>query len=241
MGLKLFLNMIYNSSSCLRASTLTARITPRSVTPIWSPKSCVAQPILKQQARCLSTSPIFTKNGQTSTFRPFYKHADKAPGLSKVFSIRFASTSASPIVPANDPSPSLPESPYQPLTWEAYLSLRQKRRYYNVIASSLTALGTFAGGASFLLAQDIEKISGFMFGLDPFIAMGLVCFGFGAMGWLLGPFAGGSLFRLVHRRVNRSMQAVRQHLLIPFPPPQAQALTCLIFLHVEREGFLSPH
>ena len=47
-----------------------------------------------------------------------------------------------------------------------------------------------------------------MFGIDPFMAMGIICIGFGAVGWLIGPFAGGFLFRLTHRKVARAMEVV---------------------------------
>jgi mitochondrial import inner membrane translocase subunit TIM23 len=96
----------------------------------------------------------------------------------------------------------------QPLDWNTYLGLRKKRRYYNLGASIITGFTTFATGASLLMSQDIEQLSNMMFGLDPIFAMGIVCIGFGAAGWLIGPFAGGSIFKLSYRRVIKQMELV---------------------------------
>ncbi|KAL9076792.1 MAG: hypothetical protein Q9161_000777 [Pseudevernia consocians] len=41
-----------------------------------------------------------------------------------------------------------------------------------------------------------------VFGLDPFLVLGLVTMGSGAVGWLLGPFLGNAVFGMVHRRVG---------------------------------------
>ncbi|KAI4156103.1 MAG: hypothetical protein LQ340_000533 [Diploschistes diacapsis] len=146
------------------------------------------------------------QNSPSQTAPPHIKSLDRSASLPKPSITRFVSTSASPSATANATAASSTTQSSQSLTWDGYLSLRQKRRYYNIIASSLTALASFTGGASFLLTQDIEKISGLMFGLDPFMGMGIVCVGFGATGWLIGPFAGGFVFRLMHRRVAGGMQ-----------------------------------
>ena len=72
----------------------------------------------------------------------------------------------------------------------------------------ITGLATFAGGASFLMTQDLEKLSGVLFGLDPVMALGLASLVFGTIGWLTGPFAGEAVFRIVHRRSIRQMEVV---------------------------------
>lgn len=201
--------MLYNSSSCLRTATVTFRLSPLQQAPAWNSSKCLTvQATAKHQARPLCTRLTCTQNSPSQTAPPHIKSLDRSASLPKPSITRFVSTSASPSATANATAASSTTQSSQSLTWDGYLSLRQKRRYYNIIASSLTALASFTGGASFLLTQDIEKISGLMFGLDPFMGMGIVCVGFGATGWLIGPFAGGFVFRLMHRRVAGGMQIV---------------------------------
>ena len=59
-----------------------------------------------------------------------------------------------------------------------------------------------------LSQQDFEKLSGMLFGLDPIMALGLLTLGSGAIGWLLGPFAGNWAFNMMHRRTAREMAVV---------------------------------
>ena len=199
--------MLCKASSSLRAAPLTAPV-PHTSGALSTALKCISlQPTIQRQTRCLSIRLTNAKTARTPSLKTRTGGVYDAFSSSRAPAIRFASISTSPAAAAGESS-TLPIS--QPLTWERYLSLRQKRRYYNIIASSLTALGTFAGGFSFLLSQDIEKVSGYMFGLDPFMTTGIVCFGFGAIGWLMGPFAGGLFFRTVHRRVAKSMEMVRQ-------------------------------
>ena len=204
--------MLHKTSCSLRVASLSLPVQRVSSPLSTSSKYLALQPTFQRQTRCLSARLTCAKNAQIPTLRTCTSRVYDTFSSPRALAFRFNSTSTSPAAAADEPS-ALPIS--QTLTWDSYLSLRQKRRYYNIIASSLTAMGTFAGGASFLLAQDIEKVSSFMFGLDPFIAMGIVCFGFGAIGWLMGPFAGGLFFRTTHRRVAKSMEAVRQILLSP--------------------------
>ena len=210
--------MLYKASYVLQAATLTAPVLRASSALAKASKCMSLQPAIQRQTRCLSIRLTGAKNAKTLSLKTCTGGVHDVSSYSRAPAIRFASISTSP-TPAASESSTLPIS--QPLTWERYLALRQKRRYYNIIASSLTALGTFAGGLSFLLAQDIEKVSGFMFGLEPFFAVGIVCFGFGAIGWLMGPFAGGLLFRTVHRKVAKSMETVRQISFCPIKQFQA--------------------
>ena len=201
--------MLYKASSYLAHAFPSA---PRASCAIKAfrvqPKQLVFHST-NRQARCMSAQiglpPSNSLKGSLSLSQN--RLSAPLPHLPiSVTSRHASSTSTTPTADTTENPSSSPEP--QPLTWDGYLSLRQKRRYYNVIASSVTAVGTFTGGASFLLSQDLDKLSGLMFGLDPFITMGGLSFAFGAVGWLLGPFAGGFVFRLIHRRVAKSMEVV---------------------------------
>lgn len=60
-----------------------------------------------------------------------------------------------------------------------------------------------------LSGQDLEKLGSILFGIDPIMAMGLSSVGCGALGWLLGPFAGGAVFGLWYRRLAPEIALVR--------------------------------
>ena len=48
-----------------------------------------------------------------------------------------------------------------------------------------------------------------VFGLDPFLVLGVATLGSGAVGWLLGPFVGERVFGLVYWRVGGWVGEVR--------------------------------
>ena len=52
----------------------------------------------------------------------------------------------------------------------------------------------------------MEQIN--IFGLDPFLVLGLATLGSGAVGWLLGPFLGNAVFGMAHRRVGLQIAEV---------------------------------
>ena len=47
-----------------------------------------------------------------------------------------------------------------------------------------------------------------VFGLDPFLVLGLITVGSGGVGWLLGPFVGNAVFGMAHRRVGPQVAEV---------------------------------
>jgi len=88
------------------------------------------------------------------------------------------------------------------MTWDRFLHLRAIRRRFNLAASISTSLLTTVAGISVLSQQDIDKIGNLFFGIDPVIAMGLSTVSCGAVGWLLGPFAGNAAFGLWYRQLK---------------------------------------
>jgi len=93
------------------------------------------------------------------------------------------------------------------LTWDHFLQLRKVRRRYNLAASVTTTLVTTTAGVSILSQRDIDAFANQAFGLDPFVVLGLVTAGIGAVGWLLGPFVGNTVFSLVYRKYGAQIAA----------------------------------
>ncbi len=116
---------------------------------------------------------------------------------------RFASSSAT--------SPDAPTAAHLPqtttLTWNDYLALRKTRRRYNLVASIFISLGTTSVGITVLSQQNFDQLGG-LFGLDPFIVLGLATASSGAVGWLLGPFVGNAVFGMVHRGIRGQIAEV---------------------------------
>ncbi|MCJ1402146.1 TIM23 complex component [Xylographa trunciseda] len=140
--------------------------------------------------------------------------------------VRYDSSIASPATnttpqPSSNPSPqeapgTLTGAP-PTLTWNRFLHLRSIRRRYNLVASITTSLATTAAGISLLSQQDMDKLGSLLFGLDPIMAMGVGAVGCGALGWLLGPFAGNAAFGIWYRRLGPEMAVVGS------PPRSVQA------------------
>ncbi|MCJ1462726.1 TIM23 complex component [Pseudocyphellaria aurata] len=125
-----------------------------------------------------------------------------------------ASTASSPAV-TTPPITTLPPRPTaqvgtsepdpSALSWNRYLQLRRTRRHYNLVASLGTSICTTAVGISILSRQNIETLGGGVFGLDPFIVLGLATAASGAVGWLIGPFVGNAVFTIIHRKFRNQI------------------------------------
>jgi import inner membrane translocase subunit TIM23 len=111
-------------------------------------------------------------------------------------------TSGTTSATSTTPSPESTSLPTLPMTWDRFLHLRAIRRRFNLAASISTSLITTVAGISVLSQQDIDKIGNLFFGIDPVIAMGLSTVSCGAVGWLLGPFAGNAAFGLWYRQLR---------------------------------------
>lgn len=64
------------------------------------------------------------------------------------------------------------------------------------------------GGAGVVATEDIGGWGQQMFGLDPFVIMGLFTTGCAGLGWLMGPLVGTSVFGLFYRRFSSQMRTV---------------------------------
>lgn len=109
-------------------------------------------------------------------------------------------------LPSNSTIPTPTSLPPTSLPWNEYLQLRRKRRHYNLFFSLATAGCTTGAGVIVLGQQSFEHMS--LFGLDPFLVLGLATMASGAVGWLLGPFIGNAVFGIVWRRSRGQIAAV---------------------------------
>ena len=113
-----------------------------------------------------------------------------------------SSTSASESPPANIPlQPSATK-----LNWNEYLSLRRKRRRYNLVSSICTSTGTAVAGLT-ALNQNFESI-GSLVGLDPMFTMAFGTIGSVGVGWLSGPIFGSAVFNMMYSGVRKDMEEV---------------------------------
>ena len=55
---------------------------------------------------------------------------------------------------------------------------------------------------------DVDALEGQTFGLDPLLFLGLATVGCGALGWVIGPFAGNVVFNTIYRRQWRQISEV---------------------------------
>ena len=59
-----------------------------------------------------------------------------------------------------------------------------------------------------LLTDNTDSLGQTLFGIDPMMALGISTMGAGALGWLIGPFAGNAVFNLMHRKVKNDILVV---------------------------------
>ena len=81
------------------------------------------------------------------------------------------------------------------LTWDRFFDLRKKRRYINLGASVITAVGAIGVFGPVIAQQDLDGWAAQVSGLDPIIVLGLTTFAVAAGGWLCGPSVGNLGFK----------------------------------------------
>ena len=59
-----------------------------------------------------------------------------------------------------------------------------------------------------MLTSVADSLGQTLFGIDPMMALGISTMGAGALGWLIGPFAGNAIFNLMHRKVKNDILVV---------------------------------
>lgn len=104
-----------------------------------------------------------------------------------------------------------------PLDWNTFFQLRKSRRMWQVAGSATMSIASGVGGAAVLTSGVLDSLTA-QIPLDPFVSMGLISFGFIALGWLIGPTVGNSIFYLFNRKYKAPMMLVScARFLPPFP------------------------
>jgi import inner membrane translocase subunit TIM23 len=62
-----------------------------------------------------------------------------------------------------------------------------------------------------LSAQDLDTLGAQVMGLDPFVVLGIATAACGALGWLIGPILGNTVWGLVHRQYLGGVAIVSLH------------------------------
>ncbi|KAI9755030.1 MAG: hypothetical protein M4579_004433 [Chaenotheca gracillima] len=186
--------MLNSTQPCLRMATQVLRMEPmRAVRSSYSKPLCRAASSLSHHK-----SPLALRS------KPFYPSAcSRSSTLPSPIAIRSASFASASGAAA--PSSSADAGPSERLDWNTFFKLRKSRRRYNLIASVVTSAGTVVGGLFVLAQQDLDPMSVSIFGLDPMLLFGLTIAGFGTIGWLVGPFLGNAMFRMLNKRFNHQM------------------------------------
>ncbi|KAJ9157619.1 hypothetical protein NKR23_g358 [Pleurostoma richardsiae] len=189
-------------------------------------RTCGIQPILLRSTACpystLTTSPFTvrpkvvdaTSVSPRQTSASAAKRSAKTHVLVRSTPARHASTAS--------PSPSTPQQqdakaaaaaaaaqqashPDQtPLDWNTFFALRKSRRRWQLAGSVATAATTSVAGASFLATGSADWAVS-QIPLDPIVTLGLMTIGFTALGWLLGPSLGNTIFYTLNRKYRAQM------------------------------------
>ncbi|KAH8117116.1 mitochondrial import protein Pam17 [Phellopilus nigrolimitatus] len=121
---------------------------------------------------------------------------------------------------------SLPEK--NPLAWQEYLTIRGRKRKWELAATIPSILIGFGAGAAYFGAQEIDG-SKPIFGFDPLFVYGFATLACGGAGYLVGPIIGSSIWRLTHRRSVALIEArdrqFHQHIVKNRVDPTAQSAT----------------
>ncbi|KZV65935.1 mitochondrial import protein Pam17 [Peniophora sp. CONT] len=109
-----------------------------------------------------------------------------------VASSRFASTAAN-------------ETP-ETLSWPDYLTIRKKKRKWEMAMTVPCVLAGLVGGASYFGSLEMDPTKPIL-GVDPMIFFGGATFASMGLGYLVGPIAGSQLWRTTHRRAMSLIEA----------------------------------
>ena len=201
--------MLASTTNPLRVSSRSCRFQPSLFAPCRY-QAPSTQPI---QRRPVSSKPSFSQVARATSKSLHIKPKQKR----NISPTRAASTSTTPASASSttaSSSSTASSSPISnpPLTWNEFLRLRKVRHRFNIVASVSTATLTTLAGVIILSQQDVEALSGQVFGLDPFVVLGLATVGCTAAGWLIGPVLGGTVFGFWYRRFGAQIAEVSRGL-----------------------------
>ncbi|KLU84483.1 hypothetical protein MAPG_03524 [Magnaporthiopsis poae ATCC 64411] len=90
------------------------------------------------------------------------------------------------------------------MDWNTFFKLRKQRRRLQLAFSTVACFGGGTAGAIFLSTGALDRLVA-QFPLDPFITLGLMTFSAAALGWLLGPIIGTTVFYMFKRSIQKEM------------------------------------
>lgn len=94
-----------------------------------------------------------------------------------------------------------------PLDWNTFFQLRKTRRRWQ-LAFSFAACATGGTVGALFLSTGAADAMVNQIPLDPFVTLGLMTFGFAALGWLAGPSMGSVVFYALNSKYRAQMTLV---------------------------------
>ncbi|KAL1895902.1 TIM23 complex component [Sporothrix stenoceras] len=160
--------------------------------------------------RCASSTPNSTKTNTSSSTtlhsRPpatgATRNRDAAVDAAAAARIAERAQADARVNAATSNGPSTKDLP--PLDWNTFFALRKTRRRIQVAFSVTGGLTGGLVGGLFLGSGVAEPILSTI-PLDPFLTLGLMTFGFAALGWLAGPSIGNVVFYAWKRQYKTQM------------------------------------
>ncbi|KAL5529531.1 hypothetical protein ACEPAG_5516 [Sanghuangporus baumii] len=114
------------------------------------------------------------------------------------------------------------------LSWAEYLTIRGRKRRWEIAATIPSTLLGFGAGAAYFGGQEIDATKP-IFGFDPLYVYGFATLSCGGIGYLLGPIIGSNFWRLTHRRSLTMIEArdreFHHHIVKNRVDPRAQSAT----------------
>ncbi|OJD13960.1 hypothetical protein AJ78_05647 [Emergomyces pasteurianus Ep9510] len=176
---------------------------------------CSAQSLVNFQRSLVSRTPdrstpfLLPSSTTTTRCNPTATRTTTTTTTTTTMTIRKSSTQAtsSPTGTSTGSSSTHSNVPPEnlPLDWNSFFRLRSSRRKYSLISSIIASVFSTGGGVQVLAANNMDTIGAQALGLDPFIVLGLATASCAALGWLLGPILGNSLWGLVHRKYKAAV------------------------------------
>ncbi|BEI88751.1 uncharacterized protein CcaverHIS019_0201130 [Cutaneotrichosporon cavernicola] len=110
---------------------------------------------------------------------------------------RFASSSSSSAAQEPESNGKLP------MTWSEYLAMRKRRKQWSTLTTIPTTIGGLMTGASYAAQHSMTAEGATILGFDPMIVYGAGTVGAMALGYLVGPAIGNTVFSVTHPKLSK--------------------------------------
>lgn len=176
--------------STLNASAFSVRPKPRSA----------RRPSDARKPLCRTTSPKSTSAILSKTSPIARRHASSSSSSTASGDAAAASAAAAKQAAAQPDEAAA-------LDWNTFFALRKSRRRWQLACSIVSCGVGGSAGALFLGGGAADGLVS-QVPLDPFVTLGLMTFGFAALGWLAGPSLGNAIFYTFQRKYKTQMTLV---------------------------------